>query len=388
MQFKMAIQTLQKKVIRRGIQYNLDTVRSALSECEHPENLTAKVIHLAGTNGKGSTLSFLKSGFLGAKKTVGSFTSPHIKTYRERIQYQGEWISEEDFSRLFEKVSKIPSYDEISEFECLTLMFFLYMSEKQPEVVLLETGVGGRLDSTNVTRKDAAVITSIGIDHESILGDTIEKIASEKAGIIQEEKPVFSIRQSEAVEGVLKGEAEKKKASYYRVEPLEKLPEESQLRGGAQLKNRALAKAVLKFFLPERGDLLIESDLNKASHWGRLTKTTFSGCPILVDGAHNSQAMEQLARTLKEDYSNQKWTVLIQVLKTRDLAVLIDALKPIAKNIVYIISRDLQFFDPRDQKDSNSIAYFLEEELESKLKEVDGPILVTGSLYFIAKFKD
>ena len=387
MDYLNTIQTLKRKAIRRGIQYNLDTLKDALAKLGHPETLMTTVIHLSGTNGKGSTLAFLKAGFIGAGKTVGSFTSPHILSYRERIQFQGIPISEVEFSKWFQKVLALDNYSALTEFECLTLMMFLYIQQKQPDILLLETGLGGRLDATNVCSKAAAVITSIGMDHEEILGESLSEIASEKAGIIQEETPVFTVQQCQEAMTVLKETSKKMKAPLTVVESLKSLPKDSRLQGDAQRQNRALAEAVLRYFLPNQPLSVLQKDLNKATHWGRMTPVKLGTKSLLLDGAHNPPAVEKLVQTLKEKTPDKKWTVILQVSKTKDILKIVKTLECIAEKIYYVQSKDRLFWDVNQTEFYGKIETIQEASLWDKISQLNEPILITGSLYFIARFK-
>lgn len=387
MQYDAAIQTLQQKVLRRGIHYNLDTVQSALKELGHPEDQLSKVIHLAGTNGKGSTLSFLASGLKSAGKTVGTYTSPHILSYCERIQLNGCPISEKAFVELFLRIKDLSFYPDLTEFECLTLMMFLFMGSQQPDFLLLETGLGGRLDATNVVPKYAAVLTTIGLDHEAILGDTIQAVAEEKAGIIQAKTPVFSAAQLPEAETVIRGVCHQKSAPLTIVEPLAEMPKEAQLQGHFQLQNRALAQAVLDFCVPNQPVLQQAGALNSAQHWGRLTRERRCGKDLVLDGAHNPSAIRSLVQTLQQTHPEVKWHIVIQVSVTKDLDQIIKMLDPITASVTYVQSADPQFWTPESQSCQSPMTVIDEAAMPTYLSQLPDPILVTGSLYFIAKFK-
>lgn len=160
-----------------GIQYGLDRIRNAAATLNNPQSGLKNVIHIAGTNGKGSTAHFLAQMALQCGLTVGSYTSPHIYSYTERIQYDLNTISESEFERLFSKIEST-ELPPLTEFELLTLMGFLYFQDTQPDVVILETGLGGRLDATNLCEPRACIITQVGIDHEDYLGKGISNIAT------------------------------------------------------------------------------------------------------------------------------------------------------------------------------------------------------------------
>ena len=183
---------------RFGIKPGLERITALLNKLDNPQN-KLKFIHIAGTNGKGSTSTALSNIMIEAGKKTGLFISPFVVDFRERIQINGEYISNEDLSRLTQKISLIvPSVekeveDNITEFEFITALMFTFFAEQKCDVVVLEVGLGGRLDSTNVIKKPlATVITKIALDHTAVLGDTIEKIAAEKCGIIKNGSAVIT----------------------------------------------------------------------------------------------------------------------------------------------------------------------------------------------------
>lgn len=183
------------------------------------ETLTSKIIHVAGTNGKGSVCAYLRGILMESGRSVGMFISPHLETIRERISIDGRMISEEEFAEVFERIKDgVKQGSEIglshpSFFEYLFLMAMCYFMDRQPDYIILETGLGGRLDATNSISKPAVcVITEIGYDHMQYLGDTLSQIAAEKAGIMKEDVPVVFLDAREEVTGILTQYAEKMKS--------------------------------------------------------------------------------------------------------------------------------------------------------------------------------
>lgn len=186
------IDLLSQKVFRRGIKYDLTNMQKALSELRHPEKGLPNPIHVAGTNGKGSTVGMLSKSLMDNGARVGSFTSPHIRSYCERICINQTPISQDRFDQYFNQVMAIDVYDELTEFEVLTLMALLVFKDSQPDYTCIEVGLGGRLDATNIISPILSIITKIGWDHADILGSTLSEIASEKAGIIKPNVPVLT----------------------------------------------------------------------------------------------------------------------------------------------------------------------------------------------------
>ena len=173
----------------------LGRMEQAIRLLGHPEK-AYPTIHVTGTNGKGSTVAFLQNLFDQHQKKVGTFTSPHMETVHDRICLNGQPISESDFSRLGEQVRKMEQnallpQDQLSYFEIISLMAFLYFKEQEVDLALIEVGIGGLLDTTNVVTGELAVITSVGLDHQETLGDTLEAVASQKAGIFKAGKPAI-----------------------------------------------------------------------------------------------------------------------------------------------------------------------------------------------------
>lgn len=170
----------------------LDRMQKAVDLLENPEQ-TYPIIHVTGTNGKGSTIAFMRELFAAHGKRVGTFTSPHIISIHDRICINGNSISDDDFIRLANEIKKmekrlLETHDQLSFFELLTLIALLYFKEQEVDLVLLEVGIGGLLDTTNVVTGEIAVITSVGLDHQETLGNSLEEIAEQKAGIFKSGK--------------------------------------------------------------------------------------------------------------------------------------------------------------------------------------------------------
>ncbi len=281
-----------------------------------------KVIHIAGTNGKGSVCAYLRSVLLESGCSVGMFTSPHLETMRERICIGDEMISEEDFVRIFEKVKRIVGEgDHPSFFEFLFLMAMAYFAEKAPEYIILETGLGGRLDATNCIEHPAVcAITEIGYDHMQYLGDTIPEIAAEKAGIIKAGTPVAFIDKRPESTQVLAEYAKKAQSRVFMVGKdnildvnIRNKSIDFSLKTGYynyislsldtialyQVENASLAVCVLE----RLGDVRVTPDSIRrglwAAHWpGRMEEASPG---VYLDGAHNEDGIEAFLKTVRED---------------------------------------------------------------------------------------
>ncbi|UWG99317.1 bifunctional folylpolyglutamate synthase/dihydrofolate synthase [Dehalobacter sp. DCM] len=321
-------QTLEyiKKLTKFGINLGLERIQALLKRLDHPEK-KINVIHIGGTNGKGSTTAMLQSILKQAGYTVGMFTSPHLHDFRERITINGEMISPED---VVTGIATIKPYledmvqagiEHPTEFEVCTALAFYYFALKQPDLVLLEVGLGGEIDSTNVVHPIISVLTSIGMDHMDYLGDTLEKITEVKAGIIKECVPVVTSSDRPEVLDVIKKRAARKNARLTVIgETVNWQPEaggrrfsyqgihrsyhelEIALLGEHQFINAAAALAVCDvltdtytYDIPESA---VREGLKTVTWPGRL-ELILRDPRVLIDGAHNVDGMMSLAKALK-----------------------------------------------------------------------------------------
>jgi len=296
-----------------GVQYNLDAFYGYLNALGNPHQELSRCLHVAGTHGKGSTVAFLVSGLMAMGYSVGSFTSPHIRSYAERIQINNTPIKTDDFWRIYHAVLdrlNVNNTDadaqkkEPTEFEVLTLVAFLYFQEKQPDFIVFETGLGGRLDATNVIRPVACSITKIGWDHMEILGNTLVDIAAEKAGIIKPRTPVVSVQQDSICESVLSLVASDNQAPYQISAPLDAV-DGFHLKADIQRENAGLALATLNLIFPDIDkDRMIQA-FKTTQFWGRYTTIIPKKIPektLVVDAAHNVEGIRALVEQISHDY--------------------------------------------------------------------------------------
>ncbi len=336
-----------------------------------------KFVHVAGTNGKGSTCSMIASVLKEAGYKVGMFTSPYIHVFNERMQINGQMISNED---LVEIVEFVKTYiDEIEEkptvFEIITLMGMEYFKRQKCDIVVLEVGIGGLLDSTNVIdTPEAAVITSIGFDHTGMLGNTIKEIAEQKAGIIKENTDViFWGRDKEALEVVEKA-CEKTHSSLYCPEYDKLVSKEFDLTGQIfdykdyknvkiplsglyQLENAAIAITALEV-LAGKGYAVtkehIMSGISKAAWIGRF-QIIGTEPVIIVDGSHNPPGIQATAESIKKHFPDQKITFIIGVMADKELDKMMQYILPLAKEILAVTPNN-----PRAMK-AEVLAEYLDE---------------------------
>ena len=334
-----------------GIKPGLERIIALLNKLGNPQDDLA-VIHVAGTNGKGSTSTALCNILKVSGKKTGLFISPFVVDFRERIQINGEYLSEEDLTVLTEKVSKIlPQVekeikDNVTEFEFITAVAFLYFKEKGCEYVVLETGLGGRLDSTNVIKKPlATVITKVALDHVGVLGSTIEEIAREKAGIIKANCPVItsSLQQTTTL-SVINKVAESLNApvlvsdisSAKNVETspfgtkfdYKGLDISLNLSGRHQVENMILAiDTALLLGIDERSIL---NGVNETIFPARLE--VISKQPLVIlDGAHNSNGADALTDYLKEN--NLEPVIILGMMSDKDCKEVVKKIATVAKAV-------------------------------------------------------
>ena len=294
----------------RGVKFGIDRMNLWLEALGHPEQKTP-VIHITGTNGKGSTAAMLEAIFRAAGWRTGMYTSPHLVRLGERVQVNRELLSEaeiieftNELKPVAEAVSRDNPDDHPSFFEFMTAMAFLQFARKKCDISLVEVGLGGRLDATNVVVPEVSVITSVGLDHCELLGDTIELIASEKAGIIKQGKPVVIGRLPLAAERCVRAVAAAQGAEIYSIneefgEDPRRYPE-TNLAGDYQRLNAATATLVARI-LPKRwrlSDEVIARGLTQVSWPGRWQRTTIGGRTLILDASHNPEGAQVLDTNL------------------------------------------------------------------------------------------
>lgn len=389
----------------------LQSARIILEKLGNPEKKT-KFIHFAGSNGKGSTLNATREILMNHGLTVGAYISPHLERANERITINKQQILDEDFLRIAnhiieiidcELAGKFPSF-----FEIMTLIALQYFSEQSLDVVLLEAGIGGRMDSTNVVTADVSVITTISLEHTDILGDTYAKIASQKAGIIKDSKPVVvGVKNEEALE-VIKHEANEKNAPIYilgeqfNVHPIDmksflyegKVDIEVRdlaMAGTHQMDNAALAITASQLFLSTLDETKVTQALKQAKWAGRFERFDTN---IILDGAHNSEGTASLIETLNLVEPNKKYKFIYAALQDKDHAVSIAMMDKIAYEMHFTQidlpraakAEQLLAQSSHNKKDAFTNWRELVSEQVGLLAD-DELLIITGSLYFIGEVR-
>ena len=304
-----------------------------------------KVIHVAGTNGKGSVCAMIDSICRAQGYRTGLFTSPHLVTFRERIRVNGEMISENEAANdLATMRDLVTDWDQHPTFfEVTTALALKYFSVAKVDVAILETGIGGRLDATNAIQSDVSVITPIDFDHEEWLGNTLPQIAGEKAGIIKRGVPVVSTAQRPEAEKVIRARAAECEA------PLQFVTESYNqspiaLRGDHQKQNAAVAITAIHAAKIEISEKAVARGLARIDWPARLQmwdKRT------IIDGAHNPAAARLLAETWREIFGGERATLVLAVLSDKNLRGICEALAPIAESVLLPKIRSERAADPK-----------------------------------------
>ena len=387
----------------------LGRMQKAVDLLENPEQ-TYPIIHVTGTNGKGSTIAFMRELFVSHGKKVGTFTSPHIVSIHDRICINGNPISDADFIRIADQVKKmelklLETHDQLSFFELLTLIALLYFREQEVELVLLEVGIGGLLDTTNVVTGEIAVITSIGLDHQETLGDSLSAIAEQKAGIFKLGKSAIIANLAPEAQFVCQRTAHDLGVSLYQANKdfsfqngnfSSSLADLSRLKlgleGAYQEENAALALQAFLLFMVQRNEKVDQEAVRaalQATKWaGRLEAVTEH---IYLDGAHNLPALERLVEFIQEKIQQgYQPQILFGALKRKDYSGMLTYLTEHLPDVaLYVTSFDYQgSLEDQDFGDYTSIASYRDfiDNFEASAGEQD-LLFVTGSLYFISEVR-
>lgn len=303
------------------INLGLERISSILELLGNPQD-SLKYFHVAGTNGKGSVCAILSSVLAHSGMKTGLYTSPHIFKYTERIKINGADISEDDFSNLVFEICELADKNNIhlTEFEILTAVMFKYFKDNNVEVVVLETGLGGRFDATNVIKENlCAIITHIALDHTERLGNTRDKIASEKAGIIKPNCPVVTCEGFE----VIRDTADEKNSLLLMIAPFEDTSNLS-LKGLYQQENLSLALAAIRLVFPEIPEYTIQDALKTVKHPARFQ--FIEGSNIIIDGAHNPNGIMALRESLDFFFPDKKRRYVFGCLRNKDYAKMVASL--------------------------------------------------------------
>ncbi|MEK2360561.1 folylpolyglutamate synthase/dihydrofolate synthase family protein [Streptococcus pneumoniae] len=390
-------------------------------------HLKLKVIHIGGTNGKGSTIAFLKNMLEKMGLRVGVFSSPYLIHYTDQISINGESIPEAKLETLMADYQSLlegeaaANLQGTTEFEIITAIVYDYFASEQVDVAIMEVGMGGLLDSTNVCHPILTGITTIGLDHVALLGDTLEAIAEQKAGIIKQGIPLVTGRIAPEALAMIDRIAEEKDAprlaygTDYQVRHQESVVTgevfdytsavrqgrfQTSLLGLYQIENAGMAIALLDTFCQEDGRELASNDflgqaLEETSWPGRLE--IVSRDPLMIlDGAHNPHAIKALLVTLQERFADYHKEILFTCIKTKALEDMLDLLGAMPDTELTLThfadSRATDESVLKEAAKSRNLSYqdwhdFLEQNLTDKKEEKQTVRIVTGSLYFLSQVR-
>jgi len=399
-----------------GIKPGIKRMEWMLTRLNNPQ-FNINGIHVGGTNGKGSTVSYLRSALVDNGYEVGTFTSPFIETFNERISLNGIPISDDEIVELVQRVRPVSEAMEAetelgtaTEFEIITTMMFLYFGEIHPvDFVVIEAGLGIKNDSTNVFKPILSILTSIGLDHTDILGDTYVDIAKDKGAIVKPNTPIiYAVKNDEALK-IIRDFVEQQKAEgieldrdisviseddefTYRYKDYELETLLLNMAGEHQKENAALAITAL-IELNESG--IIDLDFNKmidgiesVSWTGRIEQVRESPL-MIIDGAHNVESIEALIDTMKRYYHIEEMDVLFSAIKGKPINAMVDQLKTLASTF-YITDFDFPKALSKEEI-SDEVKYdakALVDDYVSFIETYNGKgLVITGSLYFISEVK-
>ena len=383
-----------------GARFGLESTRHLAALAGNPHE-RLRFIHVAGTNGKGSTCALLESVYRAAGWRVGLFTSPHLVAFGERIQVNRRPISEDDVARLVTEMqpwlAQIPHDNQPTFFEVVTVMALRHFAAQQCDLVIWETGLGGRLDATNIVTPLASVITNIALDHQQWLGDTLAQIAAEKAGIIKPGVPVLTATSAPEALAVIAAKARAEDAPLTTIgeSEISNLSFEIPLLGEHQRANAALALATVRALnatLPVSAAAL-RAGLEHVSWPGRLQHVrTPDGRTLLLDGAHNPAGVESLRAALRQHFPHTQPALLLGMLTDKDCAAMCARLAPLARRIALAPVASVRTASTTELaaacRTANPAAVVTTHASLAEAWSALAPepfVLVTGSLYFVGE---
>ena len=396
---------------------SVEKMKRIMEKLGNPQD-NLKYIHVTGTNGKGSVIEMLNSILTKSNLKVGKFISPHLVCYNERISINGEYIRDEEIQEIFGEVQSIIEDEniELNFFEFFTMIAFIYFYKQNVDIVLMEVGFGGLYDSTNIIHPMISIISSIGYDHMKILGNTLEEIARQKAGIIKENSETVYMEQEPNINHIIAETCKEKHNTLHMVKQSEIKNQrlkndreifyykqyhdiEVNLKGKRQIQNAALVLECCDilnkngYFLSEE---MIKNGLKTVIHKARF-EVIHQNPTMIFDGGHNEQAIENLKETIDLYYKNAKKIYVISVLKSKDYHKIIEDI--LDKDNVYIFTdgNDKNLFTDKHlmyeyAQKRNDKAEMYEMELEKAIQfckeKTDCVSFVIGSFYIYSDIKN
>ncbi len=392
-----------------AIKPGLIAMTEALALVGNPQN-DLSVIHVAGTNGKGSTISFIEHIAKNHGLKTATFMSPCIEDVHDQIQLNEMPIEPEEMNAIFKIMSEAGLDGKLTDFELLTVAAFLAMSRFAPDISIIECGMGGRFDCTNVMTPVVSVVPSISLEHTKFLGDTLAKIAYHKSGIIKKETPIVTGALPEEAMTVFEDEAAKQNAPLYvygkdfKVEALENEERYSSkeyeftnlqrsMPGNHQRSNMALAIKAFTIFAEYNGiqieKVQLENGIKQAHLAGRFEQLAPN---LYVDGAHNPASAKTLIETIKQEFPGQKIHFVVGILKDKDVAGILRLLEEVGSSFTFVdvdnerAMSAKNIYDLSHSQDKQLLTGSIVGIIDKKLDET-GIVIMTGSLYLLAQWR-
>ncbi|MGG3497473.1 folylpolyglutamate synthase/dihydrofolate synthase family protein [Peribacillus simplex] len=413
-------QFFERRQVQLGMNFGLSRMETLLTNLGNPHK-ALKYIHIAGSNGKGSTLQYMKEILLAEGVRVASFTSPYLIRLNEQLKINADEISDKDFIATFRELQ--PFIQEMdskgngpTQFEILTAMAFSYFSKKEVDLVLMETGLGGRLDTTNVIQPFLSIITSISLEHTNILGNTLGEIASEKAGIIKSGAPIISGVTAWEPAKVIEEKASSVGVPYYQLgkdfhvgnvkqsecgqsfsfslgdRSIENV--EMQMLGRHQMENAALAIAAVLLGMENIDEKSILKGIGEAKWDGRFEKISDEPL-VIIDGAHNPAGIDVLMETLKVHYPEYMYRFIFSSFKDKNYSQMLRGLETEAMEIsitefFHERAADAHMLYEKCSHENKSINKDWQAAIREGRRKTGGKeaLVITGSLHFLSLVRE
>ena len=389
MNYCQILKYLENTSYKKGIKLGLNRIKNILDDFGSPQN-NFKSIHIAGTNGKGSAAIYLSRLLESFGYKTGLYTSPHLQRYTERISINQKEITKNDFSKYLTKVIKKNKYS-LTEFEILTSACILYFSDKKVDFAVMETGLGGKYDATNILTPVLTIITNVSFDHMGLLGDTLNAISKEKAGIIKEMVPLITAENKKSVLSVFKKICAKNAAPLIKLAPNKS---DSYHTTNAGLSLKAFKYMIYNNLIKRKPINISSLKLNNIP--GRFEEIKKNGIHIILDSAHNEDGLKKLKIAIKHKYPNKKIILIMGALKTKDIKKMIKTISPITDTFIATKGKYYLFREPEElvrylpvNKNYFSANNVKDAFLKArKLYKKHNIILIAGSFYLIGEAKD
>lgn len=388
------------------IKPGLTAIKAAIALVNQPQ-LHLPTIHIAGTNGKGSTLKMLERLLQTHGLKTATFMSPCIEDVHDQIQFDGQPITQQQMDEAFIEAAEAGLDKQLTDFELLTAIAFIAIKQQKPDIALIESGLGGRYDSTNIIRPLVSIIPSIALEHTAFLGNTLAEIAGHKAGIIKNQTPVIIGKLPEQAERVIQEEATQQQAPIYMNGRDFSVTEQGEwsdsrhtfvnlnpsLVGAHQSQNMALAIKALTLIAEKMHITLNQSAVQQAvatTHLaGRFEKIAHN---IWIDGAHNPASARTLRQTVQQLFPQQPITIVLGILKDKDIQGVLTELEQISDDFIFVrVEREqgrlmepsqlIELSKAHKKRAANSVV----DEVEKAAK--NNIVIVTGSLYLLAQWR-